>query len=170
MIRQAGATVAQLLGGTAREIVEVGVRDGKHAWGMLCAFPLAHLTLVDHYQPYSEPGFSWPVELQDQYYADTFHRFFRDRQRVTFLTRTSLQAAALFPQAFFDFVYVDAGHDYASASADMAAWWPKIRPGGFLGGHDYDAGWPDVIRAVNEFVAAHGLVLDAYGDWLVQKP
>jgi hypothetical protein len=168
MIRQAGATVAQLIGGTAREIAEVGVRDGKHAWGLLCAFPLAHLTLVDHYRPYAEPGFAWPEALQDQYYAETFRRFFRDRHRVTLMTRTSVQAAGLFPEGFFDFVYIDAGHDQAACDLDL--WWPKIRPGGFLGGHDYDLVWPEVIRAVDAFVVAHGLTVSAANyDWLVQK-
>lgn len=170
MIRQAGATVAQLIGSTAREIAEIGVRDGQHAWGLFCAFPSAHLTLVDHYRAYSEPGFGWPQELQDKYYVDTFHRFFRDRHRVTFMTRTSEQSAALFPEEFFDFVYVDAGHDYISAQADLKLWWPKIRRGGFLGGHDYDLVWPEVIQAVNEFVDYYKLSLSAANcDWLVQK-
>jgi predicted O-methyltransferase YrrM len=37
----------------------------------------------------------------------------------------------------FDFVYIDARHDYASALEDIRDWWPKVRRGGILAGHDY---------------------------------
>jgi hypothetical protein len=36
-----------------------------------------------------------------------------------------------------DYVYVDARHDYCGALEDIAAWWPKLRPGGIMAGHDY---------------------------------
>ena len=29
-------------------------------------------------------------------------------------------------------------HDRASVEADCRAWWPKVRPGGTLAGHDYN--------------------------------
>jgi hypothetical protein len=47
----------------------------------------------------------------------------------------------------------------APASADvlddLAAWYPKVRSGGVLAGHDYH--WPGVSRAVREFARAKGL-------------
>lgn len=36
-----------------------------------------------------------------------------------------------------DYVYVDARHDYCGCREDMDRWWPKVRPGGMLAGHDY---------------------------------
>jgi len=36
-----------------------------------------------------------------------------------------------------DWVYVDARHDYKGALEDITLWWPKIRIGGMLAGHDY---------------------------------
>lgn len=49
-----------------------------------------------------------------------------------------------------DFVYIDAAHDYESVKADIAAWWPKVKPGGILAGHDYCEAWPGVKKAVDE--------------------
>ena len=49
----------------------------------------------------------------------------------------STACAPLYPDGSFDFVYVDARHDYASAMEDIRAWWPKVRRGGILAGHDY---------------------------------
>lgn len=64
---------------------------------------------------------------------------------------SSLRAAALFPPASVDFVFLDAAHDEASVRADLAAWWPRVKPGGVLAGHDYDPFWTGVVRAVDGF-------------------
>ena len=40
-------------------------------------------------------------------------------------------------------------HDYDGVSEDLAAWGPKICPGGLLAGHDFDEG--AVARAVRHF-------------------
>jgi hypothetical protein len=49
-----------------------------------------------------------------------------------------------------DFVFIDAGHSFHAARADIADWLPKVRPGGWFGGHDYHPKFPGVIRAVHE--------------------
>jgi len=71
--------------------------------------------------------------------------------RVAPLILSSVRAASLFPDEYFDFVFVDAAHDRESVLADLRAWWPKIKVGGRLAGHDYDDHWPPVVGAVNEF-------------------
>lgn len=37
----------------------------------------------------------------------------------------------------FDFIYVDARHDYQGVTADIEAWFPLLEPGGVIAGHDY---------------------------------
>ena len=57
-----------------------------------------------------------------------------------------------------DMVHVDAGHDYASVAADLARWWDRLAPGGWIVADDYDpegAVWPPVRAAVDDFLAAH---------------
>ena len=53
-----------------------------------------------------------------------------------------------YPAESLDFVYVDAKHTYEDTEQILRAFAPKIRPGGVLGGHDYDL--PDVRRAVQD--------------------
>jgi Methyltransferase domain len=61
----------------------------------------------------------------------------------------SVGAAGLFPDDSLAWVHIDARHDYASVTADIRAWAPKIQPGGWLSGDDYHAEWwPGVVAAV----------------------
>jgi cephalosporin hydroxylase len=49
------------------------------------------------------------------------------------------------------FVVIDGAHDYKYVKADIEAWLPKVKSGGYLCGHDYLSGeHEEVIRAVNE--------------------
>ena len=67
------------------------------------------------------------------------------------LAMPSVSAAGIFSDEGVHFVFIDASHHYRGISVDIAVWWPKIRQGGILAGHDYSAAiWPDVKRAVDE--------------------
>jgi predicted O-methyltransferase YrrM len=44
-------------------------------------------------------------------------------------------------------VYIDARHDYCSVTEDLELYWPKLRPGGIVAGHDYMLG-----HALKEFI------------------
>ena len=64
----------------------------------------------------------------------------------------SVKAARCFEDGELDFVFIDGEHSYEAVKADVRAWWPKIRNGGFLIGHDYNPKrFPGVCRAVDEF-------------------
>lgn len=71
-------------------------------------------------------------------------------KRCHLLTMPSPQAAHIFPDNFLGAVFIDGDHDYGPAKADITAWWPKIRPGGYLCGHDYGSTFPGVDQAVTE--------------------
>lgn len=71
---------------------------------------------------------------------------------VCLLVTDSLTAASLFADRSVDFCFLDARHDYESVKADILAWKPKIKPGGWLAGDDLTPIWPGVIRAVNELL------------------
>lgn len=62
----------------------------------------------------------------------------------------SVEAAKRFKDGTIDFVFIDSDHSYESVKEDLEAWWPKVKVGGALGGHDYHPSF-GVIRAVDEF-------------------
>jgi predicted O-methyltransferase YrrM len=90
----------------------------------------------------------------------------------------SVEMAAEVPDSSLDFVYIDAGaHTYPEVIRDLQAWWPKVRAGGFIGGHDFpipelhaEATFPGVEQAVREFFG-ESFELKIFQDtsWLVRK-
>jgi hypothetical protein len=72
---------------------------------------------------------------------------------ISLIIADSLTAARLFGDASVDWVHLDARHDYASVKADIQAWLPKVKRGGWLSGDDYDElKWPEVVKAVNDLL------------------
>ena len=57
--------------------------------------------------------------------------------RVHEVRALSISAAELFPDNFFDVVYIDANKSHEAVLEDMEAYWSKVRPGGLLAGDDY---------------------------------
>lgn len=74
---------------------------------------------------------------------------------VDMYIRPIIGESALTPQYIrrqFDFVFIDAAHDYESVKADIQAWMPKVKEGGILAGHDYCEAWPGVKKVVDELL------------------
>jgi hypothetical protein len=74
-------------------------------------------------------------------------------EAISLIIATSVAASRLFGDATIDWVHLDARHDYANVTADIRAWLPKVKPGGWLSGDDYDEiKWPEVIKAVGDLL------------------
>ena len=58
------------------------------------------------------------------------------RTDVFDLQGVSWEQAAFFDDNTLDFCFIDAGHDKESVLKDLKAWYPKVRVGGVLAGHD----------------------------------
>jgi hypothetical protein len=94
--------------------------------------------------------------LDNQYWSCV--AMFSSNPYVKIVRNYSYEGSLQFKDGFFDFIYIDAAHDYDSVVEDLEAWWPKLKDGGIFSGHDY---FPDtriwrgkaceVYRAVNEF-------------------
>jgi predicted O-methyltransferase YrrM len=73
---------------------------------------------------------------------------FPGRARV--LGTSTAEASTSVADGSVDFVFIDAGHSYQAVAQDIRLWRPKLRPGGWLGGHDYCDKFPGVKQAVRE--------------------
>lgn len=57
--------------------------------------------------------------------------------KIRIVKENSDKAASRFADEYFDFVYIDADHHYESVLKDIKAWYPKVKNGGIIAGHDY---------------------------------
>ena len=85
----------------------------------------------------------------------------------------STEAATQFQDNYFDWVYIDGNHLFDFVLADLKAFTPKVKPGGFIAGDDYaEQGWWDhgVQKAVNKYVAdGHAEIHKILGDQFVLR-
>lgn len=187
-----------------RDGAEVGVQRGLNAkeilskWTSCASFKLIDLWSQQD-QNYMDRA-NVNNTVQNQYYAEAVTNLKAWEAKTEFLKMYSTEAAEHYiADVSLDFVYLDARHDYCGVKEDLLAYWPKLRPGGIMAGHDFlDAAtvhrqdpqqdWslcsdgltkhPGAVRgAVEEFAAAHGLSVAVtyrepgkYPSWILQKP
>lgn len=146
--------------------VEIGVWQGTNSEHLLRHSKLKLLYSVDAWhRQFIKPSFS-DEDIQNAYHS-TLKKLIPYSTRSFCIVETSLKAAQLFPDNYFDFVYIDAQHDYESIKNDIAAWWPKVKSNGIFAGHDYAERLPNweggkswgVIKAVNEHISQYKLQL-----------
>ena len=77
-----------------------------------------------------------------------------------------MEASAGFPDNYFDLVFIDALHSYEGCLADIKAWTPKVKKGGYICGHDYPRR-PGVVQAVTE-VFGDDVETDSDNTWFVR--
>jgi len=68
----------------------------------------------------------------------------------------SLEAVHVYADKSLDFVFLDNDHSEEHVLSELNAWWPRIKKGGVLAGHDYiESRWPGVVKAVTRFGKTH---------------
>jgi hypothetical protein len=167
---------------------EIGVRDGRFSDQLLSGWKGSLLISIDPWLADDSGDYvdasNVSSEEHERLYLETQVRLARHGDRSEIWRATSLEAAARIPDGSLDFAYIDARHDYASVLEDLAAWLPKVRPGGILAGHDYvdiDFGRTDfgVRSAVDEFFAARHIpvsstdgpsAVELFPSWIVEVP
>jgi hypothetical protein len=69
--------------------------------------------------------------------------------KITPVKLKSVDAAIKLSDKVFDFIFIDAEHEYENVKEDILSWMPLLKTNGVLSGHDYN-NWPGVTKAVNE--------------------
>ncbi len=161
---------------------EVGVFEGRYSEILLRGWQPGEFYAIDPWREFAPHEYVDPVNAPQPAMDALYERARRRLDPHTacqVVRKTSVQAAADFPDGHFDFVYIDAAHDFKSVMTDLTCWWPKVRPGGVLAGHDYFLYIATNLRievpiAVNEFfsrVAPRPLAVtrDDLPSWLAVK-
>lgn len=116
---------------------ELGVNKGLLFHLLLSSVPDLHLTGVDVF----------PLANRREK-CEAICAKYADRARL--LVMRTDEACHLVPNRSLDFVFIDADHSYDAVVDDIVKWTPKVKRGGWVGGHDYNLKWPGVVQAVDE--------------------
>jgi hypothetical protein len=152
--------------GLTGEGLEVGVLYGNYSAYILRAWKGKKLHSVDPWRHFAEGDYVDMNNHSDDTFEEIYQRAVQQLApfggRSNIVRGASPEVAGQFRDGQFDFVYIDAQHQYAGAKTDIEAWWPKVRSGGILAGHDYlDGNFPEgnfgVKTAVDEFAGQRGL-------------
>lgn len=82
---------------------------------------------------------------------------------------TTVTAATYHPSRSLDMVFIDADHSFDGVWWDIAAWRSKVKPGGYIGGHDFgDPVYPGVEMAVGHWFDDSEIELDDNRTWFVR--
>ena len=152
---------------------EVGVAYGGHAEAILNISTIDKLYGVDpylHMQNYHD-SMNFSQDKFDELYIYVSKRLARFGDRYEHIRKVSRQAADQIPEQI-DFVYIDADHSYKGVWGDLCTWFPKVRVGGIIGGHDYNhVNLPEVQQAVDEFFRRFDWIVTSEGHhvWWVEK-
>jgi hypothetical protein len=141
--------------------VEIGVRTGHFSAEILNVSRLHCLFAVDPWDGVDDRVYVDPANItregQERNYRETAARLARFGDRAQLLRVTSAEAAPRFPDRSLAFVYIDGNHSLAASAEDIALWWPKVRSGGILAGHDdLDGRPPEGDFGVKSAVDAFG--------------
>ena len=129
--------------------VEIGVKYGHHAKRILNNLHIEKLFLIDPYEHLVERGFFWTQEYND-YFNEAKNNLSQFEEKIEFIKKKSEDAADDVP-GNLDFVYIDGNHTYKFVKKDIELYYPKVKDGGVIGGHD--------IWSLNVFIAILGFVL-----------
>jgi predicted O-methyltransferase YrrM len=147
--------------------VELGVSYGAYSDFLLSNSDLEKLYSIDSWSTdYSETLAAtfkhWTINHGEVEKAEAISRevLSKHGQRSIIMKGNSFDYASQFEDNSVDFVFFDAGHRFTGFALDMINWWPKIKKGGLIAGHDY---WRkhryEVMDVANAFLFEHRLIM-----------
>lgn len=120
--------------------VELGVQKGRYAEHILKHWPSCEsYLLVDlwqHQENYLDYANINNIE-QEKNYQFTLNRLKPWKSKLQVCRNFTTVCGKDIKDGTLDVVYVDARHDYYGVFEDLKTWWPKLKYGGIMAGHDY---------------------------------
>lgn len=120
------------------EGVEVGTFKGEFSKQLLNLWK-GKLYMIDVWRPLGDEYIdaSNHANFEHGVYADAMDNIKGFEDRGVMIRSSSTIGSGIFSDEGLDFVYIDANHAYDFVKEDIIKWWPKVKPGGWLCGHDY---------------------------------
>lgn len=138
--------------------VELGVAEGKYSEKLLRKSELKFLYSIDAYdgkRGHDIQQYKKALKLLEPY-----------KERNSLLKMRFNEALDLFPDEYFDFIYIDGyAHTGQEEGKTLQNWYPKLKKGGIFSGDDYSEKWPKNVENIDNFAREKNLKLNIINDW-----
>jgi predicted O-methyltransferase YrrM len=92
------------------------------------------------------------IDVKNKTLLETYYKNIEPvKSYIQTLVGFSYELAHNFKNEDIDFLFIDGDHSYNGVKKDLQLWFPKIKKGGTIAGHDYYEQTCGVSRAVDEF-------------------
>lgn len=138
---------------------EVGVLMAKTASILLHRRPLLRLALVD----------SWATFPEHKAVAERNLKEVASKGRYLIHHGDSTAMAEEVPDGSLDYVFIDASKREDKYRSDVLAWLPKVKPGGFIQGHDWHmSNVPKVVGEIADYLILPFTVNEQRDTWMIR--
>lgn len=147
--------------------IEIGVDSAETSVRLLSELSIKKLYLIDPYINYG--NFSGGGVLEDNSIAERCKRTAEERlkgyeNKIVWIIDFAENCVDRLEDNL-DFVYLDGNHRYEYIKKDIELYYPKVKSGGMLAGHDYKNNEPGVILAVKESLTELGIETFRQSNW-----
>lgn len=137
-----------------RKGAELGVSQGRFTMYLCATMHNMEMLAVDLWQERPDNTVEGGQTYEGWDHQGNYERFKANCEeyfpgRVTIVRSDTVAAAAGVEDGSLDFVFIDGDHSYDGCTRDIQAWYPKVRNGGIVAGHDFH--WPTVAQAVKDW-------------------
>lgn len=151
---------------------EIGVFEGAFSKQIIDTIQPKTLYMIDLFTGITcsgnEDGNDVVIRDMDGVY-EALLVYAKTKPEAVLIKDQSSDALKTFADDSLDMVYIDGDHSYDGVKRDLSSSYPKVRPGGWIMGHDYEMNMLKartryefgVKRAVDEFCTEHGLSIAA---------
>lgn len=157
-------------------ICEIGVFKGDFSDILLKTFNPGLLLLIDPFEGrvISADKNGQNFETYDGWVLEMIVRRRFENNKNVLIAKQKSSYLKYFRDSHFDLIYIDGDHSELTVTEDLHNAWRLVKSGGWIAGHDYTA-FPEVRKAVDEFIKQHnlkldGLALDRCQSFFIRRP
>lgn len=151
-------------------IVEIGSYCGSGTMIFHEVFKNSKILCVDGWEKYYESCSTYDIDKQELELKEAEAIFDERTSGISNIVKNkilSLDFVQTIENDSIDLVYIDGNHDYAFVRDDINHWFPKVKSGGIIGGHDWN--WPSVQKAISEIFSKEPYKNFDDGSWFFVK-
>lgn len=144
-------------------VVEIGCYSGASSLALLRG-AAEHVISIDLMVGVSNDFVTCPMDVVRGVLIDRCSKF--GGSRWSFIQGDSAFYCNMFADNSLDLVFLDGAHDFASINKDIEGWWPKVKDGGIMCGHDFEPACanipPEIMEEVKWLPIYHGMEVGVY--------